>query len=72
MSLNSNQEIPPLLKRVEVAKILDLSVRTIDRLIEDGDLPASKIGRAVRIRRDDVLALLSPSVPAPERSEVAS
>ena len=63
MDLNHNQEHPISLKREEAAEILRVSVRTVDRLIEDGNLPASKVGRAVRIDRADVLALLSPSTP---------
>lgn len=63
MTLNHTQETPTSLKREEAAEILRVSIRTVDRLIETGDLPASKIGRAVRINRGDVLSLLSPSTP---------
>ena len=63
MDLNHNQECPTSLKREEAAEILRVSVRTVDRLIEEGELPASKVGRAVRINRADILALLTPTTP---------
>lgn len=39
-----------LLGRADAAKLLGVSVRTVDTLISNGDLPAVRIGKAVRIR----------------------
>lgn len=39
-----------LLTRPAVAKELGLSLRTVDQLIANGDLPIVKIGKSVRIR----------------------
>jgi excisionase family DNA binding protein len=39
-----------LLTRAEAAAGLSVSLRTIDNLVASGDLPAVKIGRAIRIR----------------------
>jgi excisionase family DNA binding protein len=48
-----------LLTRAEVAQYLRVSDRTVSRLIRAGKLPASRIGRAVRIRQSDLLYLLN-------------
>ena len=53
-----------LLTRAEVAQYLRVSDRTVSRLIRAGKLPASRIGRAVRIRHADLLDMLNekPSI----------
>lgn len=50
----------------EVAGMLRVTRRTIDRYIKDGHLPASRLpgGRLLRIRRSDVNALLDAQAPA--------
>jgi excisionase family DNA binding protein len=55
-----------LLTRAEVARYLRVSDRTVSRLMRTGQLPASRIGRAVRIRQSDLLGLLNgkPSISA--------
>ena len=55
-----------LLTRAEVARYLRVSDRTVSRLIRAGKLPASRIGRAVRIRQSDLLEMLNgkPSISA--------
>ena len=56
------------LNREEAATMLRVSVRTVDRLIEAGELPAARVGRAVRVARADVQALLTPTTPVPDVS----
>ncbi len=53
-----------LLTRTEVARYLRVCDRTVSRLIRTGQLPASRIGRAVRIRHADMLEMLEakPSI----------
>lgn len=53
-----------LLTRSEVARYLRVSDRTVSRLIRGGQLPAVRIGRAVRIRQSDLLEMLNgkPSI----------
>lgn len=53
-----------LLTRLEVAQYLRVSDRTVSRLIRAGQLPAARIGRAVRIRQSDLLDMLNgnPSI----------
>lgn len=55
-----------LLTRAEVARYLRVSDRTVSRLIRAGQLPAARIGRAVRIRQSDLLEMLNgkPSISA--------
>ena len=47
-----------LLTRAEAARYLRVSDRNVSRLIRTGQLPASRIGRAVRIRYADLLGIL--------------
>ncbi len=47
-----------LMTKQEVATYLKVSVRTVDRLLENGDLPYHKLKRFIRIQRDDVKAYL--------------
>ena len=53
-----------LLTRAEAAQYLRVSDRTVSRLIRAGQLPAARIGRAVRIRQSDLLNMLNgePSI----------
>jgi excisionase family DNA binding protein len=55
-----------LLTRADVAQYLRVSDRTVSRLIRAGQLPAARIGRAVRIRQSDLLDMLNgkPSISA--------
>ena len=57
-----------LLTRAEVARYLRVSDRTVSRLIRTGQLPASRIGRAVRIRQSDLFDMLNekPSISVGE------
>jgi excisionase family DNA binding protein len=51
-----------LLTVVEVAEVLRLSQRQVWRLIADGRLPASRVGRRVLIKPESVVALLENDV----------
>jgi excisionase family DNA binding protein len=39
-----------LITRIEAAKLLSISVRSLDSKIASGDIPVVRIGRSVRIR----------------------
>ena len=43
----------------ELAQLLAVSKKTVDRLVAGGALPVHQIGRVRRFRRDDVEALLA-------------
>lgn len=47
-----------LLTVSDAAKQLSLSERTLRRMITGGDLPAFRLGRAIRIRQEDVFHLV--------------
>lgn len=51
--------IAPLLTRQEVATILNVKIRTVDKLIKRGDLPARRVSdRKVAVSEDDLRAFL--------------
>jgi excisionase family DNA binding protein len=54
-----SQPLPQMLTVNEVAEILQISPRTVRRMIGDGRLPVVRIGRAVRVHPDTVAALMS-------------
>jgi len=56
-------EVAPLAEYITVADVmhmLSVSERTVRQWIADGDLPAFRAGRLIRVRRSDVLAMLVP------------
>ena len=59
MAFNSSNKVQTVLLSTEaVAVLLSLSVRTVRRMIAAGDIPVVRIGRAVRVRRVDIEALI--------------
>jgi len=48
------KEWPDVMTPEQVAEYLQVVTRTIYRMIERGDLKATKIGRVYRIRKEDV------------------
>jgi excisionase family DNA binding protein len=50
--------LPVLLTVGDVARTLKLSVRSVRRLIADQKLSTVRIGRAVRVREDVLMALI--------------
>ena len=50
---------PALLDAAAVAARLDVSLRTVRRLIAAGELPVHRIGRAVRVSEDDLARFLA-------------
>jgi excisionase family DNA binding protein len=50
--------LAPLLTTKDAAQILNVSPRTIRRLIASGSIGAVRIGRSVRIKRRDLEALM--------------
>ena len=53
------EPVAEYLTRAQVAEILQVSERTLDRYIAEGRLPAKRLpgGRLIRIARSDVTAL---------------
>lgn len=63
MAMRTLQDLPELATRAELAEFVDLSVPTLDRWAMQGVGPkVTRLGlRAVRYRKDDVLAWLDHS-----------
>lgn len=51
----------PLLKREEVAELLNVSLRHVDTLVSTGELSPVRIGRAVRFRPEEVESFIEES-----------
>jgi excisionase family DNA binding protein len=56
-----DRSLPALLTTSEVAELLRVSPRTVDRWAIEGRLPRVQIARAVRYRADDIAALIDPT-----------
>lgn len=55
----------------EVAELLKLNQQTVRNWIDQGSLPALRVGRRVRIRRSDLERVLEASATSPEGSSAA-
>ena len=55
------QELPTVLKPIEVAEFLCIHKNTVYKLIRRGDLPAFRVGKSWRIQRSDLFHLLDRS-----------
>jgi len=53
----------------EVSDLLQVSVYTVRRWINQGELPAYKVGRVWRLRRSDVTAWLNRRTPDRKQSQ---
>ncbi len=51
-------EVPLVLGAQQVADILGVHINTIKKMLRDGRLPAVKVGRAWRVQRKAVRAML--------------
>jgi excisionase family DNA binding protein len=49
----------------EVARYLGVNTRTLYRMIDEGELPAYKFGRVIRLQEGDVLAFVERARIAP-------
>jgi excisionase family DNA binding protein len=57
-----------LLTVQETARMLKVNPITVRRFIADGRLPAIRVGRGVRVRKDAVEQLATPVVPKAQRA----
>ena len=56
---NQNRMSPPLMTGKDVCRYLGISRRTLLRLMKKQELPAFRVGRGLRFRRQDVEAWLA-------------
>ena len=59
-----------LFTKQQVADYLEVSVRTVDRMIGDMDLPVYHIRRQVRIPESSVKMILNESMSSDERDKI--
>ena len=59
-----------LFTKKEVADYLQVSIRTVDRLICDMDLPVYHLRRQVRISESSVKMILNESMSSDERDKI--
>ena len=52
------ESIPPLLTVAEVARLLSRKPWSVYQAAKHGDIPAHKIGRSVRFRRDEIASFI--------------
>lgn len=57
----SSSHPAPLLKREEVAELLNVSLRHVDTLVSTGELSPVRIGRAVRFRPEEIDSFIEES-----------
>jgi excisionase family DNA binding protein len=58
----STNELTPLLRGSDVANILNISRSLAYQLIQRGEIPSIKIGRAVRVRSKDLEDFISNGI----------
>ena len=61
MNRSKSMPAPGLMSVAAVALQLDVSQKTVRRLIEDGDLAIHRIGRQIRISEPDLAAFIARS-----------
>ena len=63
-------ELPPMMNLIQVADVLDVSVSTVRNWIQEGTLPAYRLGpRLIRVMVSDLNALIS-AMDNPEEIEL--
>ena len=59
-----------MITKVEAAKLVGVSTKTVERWISDGVIVAYRLGpRLVRIEEKSILALYERILPSPEEAE---
>ena len=61
--MNTNSRLPRVLTVRDLARELKLTAASVHRLINNGQLRALHLGKALRIREDDVLEYLGGEEP---------
>ena len=68
MSASGGDFTDSFLTVAEVAELLKLNQQTVRNWIDQGSLPALRVGRRVRIRRSDLERVLEAGATSPDRS----
>lgn len=62
MSEEKTENKSPLLTKKDIQVALKLSASKVDQMLRSGEIPSFRIGRSVRIRREDFEAWLADLV----------
>ena len=71
MSTSGGDFTESFLTVAEVAELLKLNQQTVRNWIDQGSLPALRVGRRVRIRRSDLERVLEAGATSPDSSSGA-
>ena len=55
-----DDEWPEFVTVAEVAKVMRVATMTVYRLVNNGELEATRVGRGIRIHKDSLLRLVKP------------
>jgi excisionase family DNA binding protein len=69
LALRSKDALPLLLTVREVATVLRISRKTVDKLVFSGAIVAAKVGGQWRVRPEEILAYLSRTEQRPVTAE---
>ena len=64
LSPHRPQDWPAILTTTQAARLLGVNDQTIRNLIEQGELPASRVGKLWRIAAEDVWPFVPPGIRA--------
>ncbi len=64
MRRNRNDDPEQAMDTQAVAALLDVSKATVRRRVEEGELPAVRVGRCLRFRRSQILAYMTANTTA--------
>ncbi len=64
MSRNRTDDPEQAMNTQAVAALLDVSKATVRRRVDEGQLPAVRVGRCLRFRRSQVLAYMTANTTA--------
>lgn len=68
MSNNDTNSLPKLMRREEAAQVLGISVRTLIKIINRGELAATKVGGSTRVRIDELQRFLTDQTRRRDRA----
>lgn len=57
-------------RKLTAARVLDVSLRTVERLIEAGELQTTRVGDSTRVLSANILAYLRANAGRPTRRQV--
>lgn len=66
--MSPQQDLPEILTMEQAAELLQVSVRTIQRLVKTGEIPGRQVGTQWRFHRDQLIDWVRGRDPEPKKS----